>query len=61
MYMHFGPEVTIQFSECFRGHLEDISDLCWSGDGKYMISASVDTSAILWDVKKGELLYSSLF
>ena len=41
-------------SKCFRGHLEDISDLCWSGNGKFMISASVDTSAILWDVKKGE-------
>lgn len=38
----------------FRGHLEDIYDLCWSADGKYMISGSVDNSAILWDLTKGK-------
>lgn len=37
-----------------RGHLEDIYDICWSSDGKYMISGSVDNSAILWDLTKGK-------
>ncbi|KAJ8314824.1 hypothetical protein KUTeg_006974, partial [Tegillarca granosa] len=35
-----------------RGHLEDVYDLCWSADSKYMITGSVDNSAILWDVTK---------
>ncbi|KAK3585670.1 hypothetical protein CHS0354_020236 [Potamilus streckersoni] len=35
-----------------RGHLEDIYDLCWSADGKNMVSGSVDSSAILWDLTK---------
>ena len=43
---------------CFRGHLEDIYDLCWSADGKFMISGSVDNSAILWDLTKGRALSS---
>ncbi|XP_060565552.1 chromatin assembly factor 1 subunit B-like [Ruditapes philippinarum] len=37
-----------------RGHLEDIYDICWSADGKYMISGSVDNSAILWDLTKDQ-------
>ncbi|XP_033739407.1 chromatin assembly factor 1 subunit B-like [Pecten maximus] len=39
-----------------RGHLEDIYDLSWSSDGKYMISGSVDNSAILWDLVKDQKL-----
>ena len=41
------------YQHTFRGHLEDIYDICWSADGKYMISGSVDNSAILWDLTKG--------
>ncbi|VDI38219.1 chromatin assembly factor 1 subunit B [Mytilus galloprovincialis] len=37
-----------------RGHLEDVYDLCWSADGKRMISGSVDNTAIVWDIVKGE-------
>ncbi len=36
-----------------RGHLEDIYDLCWSCDSCYIITGSVDNSAIAWDVLKG--------
>ncbi|XP_041351342.1 chromatin assembly factor 1 subunit B-like [Gigantopelta aegis] len=35
-----------------RGHLEDVYDICWSADGKFLISGSVDNSAILWDLQK---------
>ena len=37
-----------------RGHLEDVYDLCWSPDSTHLISGSVDTTAIIWDVQKGE-------
>lgn len=39
-----------------RGHLEDIYDISWSPDGNFMVSGSVDNSAIVWDVQKGRSL-----
>ncbi|CAG0915941.1 unnamed protein product [Notodromas monacha] len=36
-----------------RGHLEDIQDLCWSKDSNYLVSGSIDNSAIIWDIGKG--------
>ena len=38
-----------------RGHLEDVYDLSWSRDSSYIITGSVDNSAIVWDVVKGEV------
>ncbi|XP_045441181.1 chromatin assembly factor 1 subunit B isoform X2 [Pipistrellus kuhlii] len=37
-----------------RGHLEDVYDICWASDGNLMASASVDNTAIIWDVSKGQ-------
>lgn len=37
-----------------RGHLEDVYDLSWSKCSQFLISGSVDNSAILWDVGKGK-------
>ncbi|XP_039912887.1 chromatin assembly factor 1 subunit B isoform X2 [Hirundo rustica] len=37
-----------------RGHLEDVYDICWTSDGNFMASASVDNTAIMWDVSKGQ-------
>ncbi|XP_007493216.2 chromatin assembly factor 1 subunit B isoform X2 [Monodelphis domestica] len=37
-----------------RGHLEDVYDICWMTDGNLMASASVDNTAIIWDVAKGQ-------
>ncbi|XP_021111944.1 chromatin assembly factor 1 subunit B isoform X2 [Heterocephalus glaber] len=37
-----------------RGHLEDVYDICWATDGNLMASASVDNTAIIWDVSKGQ-------
>ena len=40
----------------YRGHLEDVYDLCWSSDSNCIITGSVDNTAIVWDVQKGETL-----
>ncbi|XP_005375795.1 PREDICTED: chromatin assembly factor 1 subunit B [Chinchilla lanigera] len=37
-----------------RGHLEDVYDISWATDGNLMVSASVDNTAIIWDVSKGQ-------
>lgn len=42
-----------------RGHIEDICDLAWSKDGQFLLSGSVDNSAILWDAAKGIKLWCS--
>lgn len=35
-----------------RKHLEDISDLSWSKDSNFVVTGSVDNSAVLFDVTK---------
>lgn len=42
-----------------RGHIEDICDLSWSKDGKFLLSGSVDNTAILWEAEKGTKLWLS--
>ncbi|XP_077584219.1 chromatin assembly factor 1 subunit B [Stigmatopora nigra] len=37
-----------------RGHIEDVYDLSWTRDGNYMVSGSVDNTAIMWDINKGQ-------
>lgn len=44
------------FHKALRGHIEDVYDLSWSPDGNNLISGSVDNSAIIWDVAKGQKL-----
>ncbi|XP_053733345.1 chromatin assembly factor 1 subunit B [Synchiropus splendidus] len=39
-----------------RGHIEDVYDICWTRDGNLMVSGSVDNTAIMWDVNKGQKL-----
>lgn len=36
-----------------RGHIEDVYDLSWSPDSNFLVSGSVDNTAILWDIQKG--------
>ncbi|XP_014238121.1 chromatin assembly factor 1 subunit B [Trichogramma pretiosum] len=38
----------------FRGHIEDIYDLCWSPDSATMASVSLDNSVIFWNIEKGK-------
>ncbi|CAL8268406.1 unnamed protein product [Lota lota] len=37
-----------------RGHIEDVYDISWTREGTFMVSGSVDNTAILWDVTKGQ-------
>lgn len=39
---------------CFRGHIEDVYDLSWTNDGNFLVSGSVDNTAIMWDIQKGD-------
>lgn len=40
-----------------RGHMEDVYDLSWSPTSSQLISASVDNTAMLWDVHRGKSLH----
>ncbi|MEH2484553.1 caspase family protein [Bradyrhizobium sp. AZCC 2230] len=40
------------------GHLQGITSLVWSSDGKQLLSGSADNSAKLWDVASGSLIRS---
>ncbi|XP_065369574.1 chromatin assembly factor 1 subunit B [Calliphora vicina] len=37
-----------------RGHMEDIYDLSWAPNSLYLVTGSVDNSAMVWDVQKGK-------
>uniref|UniRef100_A0A182JJ45 CAF1B/HIR1 beta-propeller domain-containing protein n=1 Tax=Anopheles atroparvus TaxID=41427 RepID=A0A182JJ45_ANOAO len=37
-----------------RGHMEDVYDLSWSANSQFLISGSVDNTAMVWDVMRGK-------
>lgn len=41
-------------AKIMRGHLSDVYDISWSPDSQYLISGSVDNSAIVWSIEKGK-------
>lgn len=43
-----------------RGHIEDVYDISWTSDGNLMVSGSVDNTAIMWDINKGNKLEAVL-
>eukprot|EP00051_Salpingoeca_urceolata_P030626 m.492877 g.492877 ORF g.492877 m.492877 type:complete len:645 (-) comp34501_c0_seq1:50-1984(-) len=45
---HWRPQAAL------RGHASDIMDLAWSPDSKFLLSGSVDHSAIVFDVATGK-------
>lgn len=45
---------TWQIFKTLRGHLDDVYDISWSLDSNFLLSGSVDNTAIVWDVKKGK-------
>jgi len=51
----WSPE-TGQFMKNLTGHTQGLSDIAWSGDSKYLASASDDTTIRIWNVQKVSLL-----
>jgi chromatin assembly factor 1 subunit B len=39
-----------------KSHTSDVYDLCWSRDSNYLISGSVDNTAIFWNVEKSKVV-----
>lgn len=37
-----------------RGHMEDVYDLSFSPDSQYLVSGSVDNTAMIWDIEKAK-------
>ncbi|XP_034042921.1 chromatin assembly factor 1 subunit B [Thalassophryne amazonica] len=44
-------------AKMLRGHIEDVYDICWTRDGNFLVSGSVDNTAIMWDINKGQKLH----
>lgn len=44
-------------AKLLRGHLEDVNDISWSKDGNFLVSASLDNTAIIWDMQKYVKVY----
>lgn len=40
-----------------RGHMEDVYDLSWSPNSMFLISGSVDNTAMVWDINKGKSMH----
>ncbi|CAI8050283.1 Chromatin assembly factor 1 subunit B [Geodia barretti] len=47
---------TWNVTKMLRGHVEDIYDACWSASSSYLVTGSVDNTAIIWDISKGQSL-----
>lgn len=45
--------VTLRMVRKFEGHTDRITDLCFSEDGKWLLSSSMDGSLRIWDVILG--------
>lgn len=40
-----------------RGHNQDVSDICWSRDGQFLVSGSVDNNVFVWDIQRGTKMH----
>ncbi|KAF8477277.1 WD40-repeat-containing domain protein [Kalaharituber pfeilii] len=52
---------TKALAQILRGHVRQIQSLSWSTSGRYLLSASQDWKAILWDLQDGSRLRSVRF
>lgn len=44
-----------------KGHSRQVQSLSWSHNGRYLLSASLDWKAIIWDLKGGSRLRLARF
>ncbi|VVA27074.1 Hypothetical predicted protein [Prunus dulcis] len=47
---------TISAAQTFEGHSQGVSDLAFSADSRFMVSASDDKTLRLWDVATGQVI-----
>ena len=51
VYAENAPEIFIQ-----TGHSGDVNSVCFSPDGKYLVSGSSDNTVKLWEVSSGQMI-----
>jgi len=44
--------------QVFEGHTDQVRSVCFSPDGKWILSASTDSTVKLWDVKTGKCVHT---
>jgi COMPASS component SWD1 len=44
-----------------KGHLRQVQSLSWSANDRFLLSASQDWKAVLWDLQSGERLRTVRF
>ena len=37
-----------------RGHVGDVMDLCWANDSSFLVSGSLDGTAIVWQIQNNK-------
>ncbi|KAI5807671.1 Set1 complex component swd1 [Peziza echinospora] len=52
---------TRSLARVLRGHVRQIQSLSWSTSGRYLLSASQDWKAVLWDLEVGQRIRSVRF
>jgi WD40 repeat protein len=44
-----------------KGHIKQVQSLCWSRDGRYLLTGSQDWTCNLWDLQDGSILRRVMF
>jgi len=48
------PSSSWHLYKTLRAHISEVIDLKWSADSNFLITASMDQTAVLWNVEKGQ-------
>ena len=61
LFANFGTlfaqdEITLKHLRTIEGHSSNVESVCWSPDGIYLASGSLDNTVIIWDAESGQRL-----